>query len=1196
MHSPSNRVRVSAIVCLILFLALPVLCQTTTGRILGTVTDQSGAGVAGAAVIITDAQRGTKRTVVSDSSGEYAAPELQPGVYTVDVEAKGFKKVERPNITLEVAQELRVDVALPAGQISETVVVTAEVPLVNSTSATLGGTLSNVEINDLPLNGRNYENLLQLRPGVVRYPGGGFSTTSTNGLRAEDNAYFVEGLFNSEPYSGQAIINGAGIAGDSATILPIDSIQEFNVEELAPAEFGWKPGAVVNVGLKAGTNGLHGTAFAFGRDGVMDARNFFNTVPNPKLPRTLEQYGGSVGGPIVKDKAFFFGAYEGQIYDVGNSFGGVTSPSMVSLPTVASGSPGFCEFTMTGDCSQSIPDAIANLQAGGIAVSPASLNIAGCALAGTGVTCNGSGFPTNNSQGIAITNGFSNDVKVYNVVAKVDVNLSQSSRLSGMYFFGNNRGTVEDFPELQSRWRSEIHTRAQVVGANWVWTPNPRWVNEARFGYNRLYQPTLPGDLNTPASSYGLDTGVSGPFTGGLPRIGFGGFFFPGLGGFKWPKFQGPDSITQFVDHVSYTAGKHSFKFGGDLHRNQVTNAAYGNSRGSITFLGGVATGVSTELEDFFAGLPFKSTLEVGDPTLHLHNWAYSLFLQDDWRATKRLTLNLGLRYEYSTVLKEDHNRLGNFDPNVGLVQVGKQISSPYKPDHTNIGPRLGFAWDTDGNGKTVVRGGVGLTYEAVNWQSFIAFNNAFGLGSVPTGAPIDAAGTTSGGTITTGNVTNKNFLNPAPWDTTPVFTNVVNCFDSPCPVMTVDRNLQTPYVWNWSVSVQHAFTPNLSLELAYVGNHGSRLTGIRDINQPPVGSGWPAANIAACTADALTPQKGFYDTVNNANCQLASEVGPFNAKFPYLSNIFNMGNIYRSNYNGLQVTLNSRNYHGLNMVAGYTYSHSLDDVGANWDFGYGSGLPQNAFNPGAEYANSDFDVRHRLTVSLTYAIPGKKGYGQAFEGWELNSIVTLQSPQHWGAMDEGTDAAGVGPLPVSPPANTPIRWSFYGRPDDFKSGPTGIPYFAGNNSPTNPSENAACNAKALAIDGGTPGASTESLAFFGCYAKGGSIMLPPPLGQFGNMRRNMFPDSGFRNVDFSVAKNFHFGERFRAQFRAEFFNIFNHPLFANPYGGQNGFGFNDPSVRPFGCGCATPDVAAANPVVGSGGSRAVQLGLKLIF
>jgi len=277
-------------------------------------------------------------------------------------------------------------------------------------------------------------------------------------------------------------------------------------------------------------------------------------------------------------------------------------------------------------------------------------------------------------------------------------------------------------------------------------------------------------------------------------------------------------------------------------------------------------------------------------------------------------------------------------------------------------------------------------------------------------------------------------------------------------------------------------------------------------------------------------------------------------------------------------------------MVAGYTYSHSLDDVSANWDFGYGSGLPQNAHNPGADYANSDFDVRHRLTLSVTYAIPGKKGYAQSLEGWELNSIVTLQSPQYWGAMDEGTDAAGVGALPVSPPANSPIRWDFFGDPNDFKSGPTQIPKYTAGNLP------AACTNKALALDGGSPGAATAAVNLFGCYAQGNSVMIPPALGTFGTMGRNIFPDSGFRNLDFSVAKNWHFSERFRAQFRAEFFNIFNHPNFANPYGGQNGFGFNDPSAGSFGCGCATPDIAAANPAVGSGGPRSVQLGLKLSF
>ena len=1198
MHSTSNRIRILGLVSLALALCLPLPAQTTTGQILGSVTDPTGAGIAGAAVLVTDTQHGTTRAATTGPSGDFAVPELEPGTYKIRAEAKGFRTVERPNIVIEVAQDLRVDMSLPTGSVNETVVVTDEIPLVDSVSSTLGGILSNAEINDLPLNGRNYENLLQLRPGVMRYPGGGFSTTSTNGLRAEDNAYFIEGLFNSEPYSGQAVINGAGIAGDSATILPIDSIQEFNVEELPPAEFGWKPGAVVNVALKSGANSVHGTAFAFGRDGdVFDARNYFNTPPSSKLQRTLEQYGGSVGGSIVKDKAFFFGAYEGQIYDVGNSYGGVTSPSMVAMPA-----NGTCVFLATGDCADSIPNVIADLNAGGIAVSPASLNIAGCALNGSAISCNGTGFPTNNNPNINIQNGFPNDVTVHNAIGKVDFNLTRNQHLSGMYFFGNNTGTVEDFSELQSRWRSDIHTRAQVVGGSWTWTPNPRWVNEARVGYNRLYQPTLPGDLNTPASSYGLDTGVTGPFTGGLPRIGFGGYFTT-LGGFKWPKFQGPDSITQFIDHLSYIAGKHSLKFGGELHYNDVTNAAYGNARGSVNFLGGVlsagpppnnAPPASSPLEDFFAGLPFKSTLEVGNPTLHLHNWAYSGFLQDDWRATKNLTLNVGLRYEFSSVLQEEHNLLGNFDPNFGLVQVktgSNAIPSLYNPDHKNFAPRLGFAWDTNGKGTTVLRGGVGLIYETVNWQSFIAFNNAFGPGSVPTGGLYAGAPIDPGGTIQTGNVLTKNFLNNPPftvtWDNTPVFNTSLDCTPpNACPVMSVDRNLTTPYVWNWTFSVQHAFTPNLTLELAYVGNHGDNLTGIRDINQPLVGSGWLGAPLAACLGSAGS---GYNNCAADTNAETAAE--PFVTTFPFLSNIFQMGNVYRSNYNGLQATLNSRNYHGLSMVAGYTWSHALDDVGANWDFGYGSGLPQNAHDPGAEYANSDFDVRQRFTLSFTYAIPGKKGYAQALEGWELNSIITLQSPQHWGAMDEGTDAAGIGALPVSPPANSPIRWDFFGNTNDFKSGPNGTPkYTAATGLP------APCTAKALEVDGGSPGAATAAVNLFGCYAKGNSVMIPPALGTFGTMGRNIFPDSGFRNFDFSVAKNWHLGEHFHAQFRAEFFSILNHPNFANPYGGQNGFGFNDPSAPGFGCGCATPDIAAANPAVGSGGPRSVQLGLKLAF
>ncbi len=645
---------------------------------------------------------------------------------------------------------------------------------------------------------------------------------------------------------------------------------------------------------------------------------------------------------IVKDKAFFFAAYEGQRYNVGNSYGGVTSPSMMHMTA-----NGTCAFDPSiGDCQNSIVDAIADLQSplnnSGFGVDAASLEIAGCT--GTG-TCAGTGFPTNSqtnigtgltaNQAIQISNGFNNNVHVDNIVGKMDFRVNDQHSISGTYFFGDNSGTVEDFPELQQKWLSDIHTRSQVFGGNWIWTPSARWVNEVRAGYNRLYQPTLPGDLNTPASSYGLNTGVSGPDTGGLPRIGFGGYFFPGLGGFKWPKFQGPDSITQFVDQVTYSAGKHAIKFGGDLHYNKVTNAAYGNARGSITFLGGQASGAgagSTPLEDFFAGLPFKASVEVGNPTLHLHNWAYAGFFQDDWRATKNLTINFGVRYEFSSVPQEANDLLGNFDPTLGMVQVGKQISSLYNADHKNFGPRGGFAWDILGNGRTVLRGGGGLMFETVNWQSFVAFNNAFGPGSVPTGAPIDAGGDTSGGTITTGNTTIKYLPTPQLWDspTTPLYGgSTINCFLSPCPIMTVDRNLTTPYVWNWTLNLQHAFNAERF--------HGSRVRGESRLQSDGHSRHQPAARGIRLDSrhrtqpgrtHALPAERTAYNncSVNTLGGETTDQ--PFNAKFPYLANIFQMGNIYRSNYNGLQVTLNARNYHGLSMVAGYTYSHALDDVG----------------------------------------------------------------------------------------------------------------------------------------------------------------------------------------------------------------------------------------------------------------------------
>ena len=274
--------------------------------------------MAGARLTIIDTQRGVSRTLTADAAGEYNAPNLLPSTYTVRAEVNGFKIVERSGIILEVNQELRVDLTLQPGQETETVTVTETLPLVDATNAELGGTLQSQIIDSLPMNGRNFQNLLQLRPGVMIYPGGTSYSESTNGLRAHDNIYLVNGIYSSTPWDGQRVMNSSLHAGDAGTILPVDAIDELKTEENPRAEYGWKPGAIIDVGVKSGTNTIHGSGYAYGRDTAFDARNYFDAAPAPKADVGLEQFGGTLGGPIKKDKLFYFLNYEGQLYSIGN--------------------------------------------------------------------------------------------------------------------------------------------------------------------------------------------------------------------------------------------------------------------------------------------------------------------------------------------------------------------------------------------------------------------------------------------------------------------------------------------------------------------------------------------------------------------------------------------------------------------------------------------------------------------------------------------------------------------------------------------------------------------------------------------------------------------------------------------------------------------------------------------------------------
>jgi Carboxypeptidase regulatory-like domain/TonB dependent receptor len=1180
----------------VLLFSLPLFSQGNFGRILGTVTDQTGGVISDATVSVVDKDRGVARTLTTDAAGEYNAPTLIPGTYTVRVEAKGFKTMERQNVVLEVGKEIRVDLTVQPGEQTQSVTVTEAVPLVETTNATLGGTLNNAQIQDLPLNGRNYQYLLALRPGVMLQPGGGPWTQSTNNVRPDESVWMVDGVLNVSFYDARPITGASSFITDAATILPIDAIQEFNLEENPKAEYGWKPGAVVNVGIRSGTNTLHGAAYAFGRDQSFDARNAFNSgpdpsgtcVPNPgqpavcnKLPTTLQQFGGVVGGPIKKDKLFFFTGYEGLRSFIGNAIA-------TSVPTTAS----------TGSAKNSMVDAINALTKATVPVSSVSRNIMGCSDPAAGpVTCTGGLIQNAPAASTGYLSAFPNTNTSDNGVAKIDYRLNSKHMLNGMFWYGHYNGVGEDHAMVNPAFDDTVSIRNWTYVFNWIWTPSSTVVNELRVGYSRNTQKLDPFDQNIVADgkNYPINTGGAG-----FPNLYIKGFFQGGsLGSWRGrPQDNGPNPYYDVQDSVSYLLGKHALKFGGEFARIEA-DANVHDSRGRFDFRGGTAFTGSTPLEDFFAGaLPggsFAPNVLVGNAVRTITWNSTAGFIQDDWRLTPKLMVNLGLRYSYTSPFHEAQNLLGNFDPNspTGLVQQGQSSvgNTLWKPDYRDFSPRLGFAWDVTGKGTTVVRGGASIIYSSFVATFFVqqAGQQNFRGGSaaaVPTGACVGTSLATcqsAGGTIGLGTV----FFQPsqvnwnAPAGSPGVFPGgTATCTTgSPCAIQAVDPNLHTPYITNWNLSVTHAFTNNLSLEVGYIGNHGTRLTGFTDINQIPPSTITPA-----------TP-KG---------------VRPYAASFPYLSFINQMSNDSRSNYNSVQTTLTERVSHGLSFTGGYTYGHGLDNNSLS-RFG---ALPQDSTTPGAEYASSDFDVRNRFTLTASYELPGKKGFGQLLEGWKLNSIVSIQSAQPWNIFDTANNFTGSG--------DKADRWDFFGNPADFKSGSSSIPYCTGFDAVTGQPITSGKNAISCTVTSGISGVTTNlptslaaqcsahasdplhatTLAAGGCFVDGNSVMVPPAAGHFGTMGRNIFRDNGFRDWDFSIFKTFTFNERLGAQFRFEVFNLLNRPIIANPNGASNGGNSGDDASAGtgFGCGCATPDVVAGNPIIGSGGARAIQLGLKLTF
>ena len=1192
----------------LLLLCVPAFSQLNLGRIYGTVTDQSGGVIVDAKVTIIDVQRGITRPLVTDSAGQYSAPSLIPGDYTVRAGATGFKTVDRTNIVVGVGQNVSIDLILQPGEQTQTLTVSAATPLVNTTNSVLSATVESQSINELPINGRLYTKLLDFQPGIVGHPGGNSPNYSDNGASVTTNYWMLDGVENLNIFVNAGPLIGAATSSDELTILPADSIQEVNVMSNPTAEFGWMQGAVVNVGLKSGTNIIHGSVYAFGRDTALDAKNpFLNGPPSlPKADDLYQQYGASVGGPIKKDKLFYFANFEGMRYTVG-------SPSFVQIPS---------SVANAGGPSESLPDAINGLAAAGVPVSQLSLNLAGCtATIGAGLVPVPGTAACNPTKGV-FRNGTTNSQLIpsalddtgssNNVIGKIDYHPNDRNSINGEYFFGNSNDNSSG-NGVEPWWVNGNHNRTQAVRGVWIYIPNSNWVNEVRFGYNRYnlvdYNAECTQQVGQPnyPSDFGFVSGANPPPAEcGFPSVSISGYTSLGAGGGSIV-FQYTDT---FYDNISYSHGKHQLKFGAEFHHSLYSGyGTPGNFTGTIGFAGGIAFAASTPLQDFLAGSPSSGQILVNAHATSAGLNRYAGYFQDDWRVSKRLTLNLGLRYEWEPPIYVNNNAVANFDPASPTGMVQESGRALYNPDYRDFGPRAGFAWDLTGKGTTVVRGGVSIMYDTPQMVDLLS--GGANLAAIPSGFTLfNADGTirpnpdASIPSAKTGVVsipgTQLNWVcnntstncSGAPNTVTPVFqtgASALTCGNglgtnpAPCTLLAKATNSPRSPMYIWTLGIQQSLGNNMSITAAYVGSHADHLENLININQPTLGA-------SAVTAVATVPAGNVLGNLEFRQ--------PYYNQFPYLGAIWEYSAIGFSNYNALQMTWVERGFHGLTMKADYTYARSLGTP-----IGDDNPYVQDGTHLSQWYGPNPDVPKNHFGLTLTYPIPGRKSLGQMLEGWEINSTLNIQSGDAFDANDLFDDFAGVG---YSGPGGTGFpfmgtNWTLAGNPKDFHLGKeAAVPCFgyAGSSFSSfgcSAAVPAACVTAAtneavnVAMNAASPGSSSglASLQQFGCYMEGSSVIIPPAQGTFGNMAPNSLYGAGFHEWDFSATKRWKFGERVTGEFRAEFFNFLNNRTYAPPNSGLN-------NPASFGLSPSAPN--SANPINGTGGPREIQLGFKLLY